>query len=145
MLPALAGTSLVYGMGMLDNGMTMSYDQLMIDSEIVHMIRRVLKGMPVDSHTLAVDVIKDVGPVGNFLTQKHTSKYMRTELSQAELIDRKNMAQWKADGSLSMEDRAHKKAAKHFEEYEVTPVDPEIVKAIHQIIENAEAETDVDL
>ncbi len=132
-------------MGMIDNGMTMSYDQLMIDCEIVKMVRRVLEGMPVNKDTLALDVIKKVGPLGSFLTQRHTSKFMRTELSQADLIDRKNAAQWEAEGSTTMEERAHKKALKHFAEYEVLSVDDSIAEALKTIIENAEAETDNDI
>jgi trimethylamine--corrinoid protein Co-methyltransferase len=132
-------------MGMIDNGMTMSYDQLMIDCEIVRMVRRVLQGMPVNKDTLALDVIKEVGPLGSFLTNRHTSRFMRTELSQANLIDRKNVAQWEADGSTTMEERAHVKAVKHFAEYEVTSVDSAIAETLKTIIEKAEAETDSDI
>ena len=34
MLPALTGSNVIYGMGMMEMGMTMSYEQLLTDAEI---------------------------------------------------------------------------------------------------------------
>ena len=75
-------------MGMLEMGMTMSYEQLLIDQEIVKMIRRILQGIAVNKDTIALDVIKKVGPAGNYLGERHTLKYMRQELSTTTLINR---------------------------------------------------------
>ena len=72
MLPALTGSNVIYGMGMMEMGMTMSYEQLLTDAEIVRMTRRILQGIPVNKDTMAVDVIKAVGPANNYLAQKHT-------------------------------------------------------------------------
>ena len=72
-LPALTGSNVIYGMGMLEMGMTMSYEQLLIDQEIVKMIRRVLQGIAVNKETIALDVIKKVGPAGNY-SERHTLK-----------------------------------------------------------------------
>ena len=72
MLPALTGSNVIYGMGMMEMGMTMSYEQLLTDAEIVRMTRRILQGIPVNPDTMALDVIKAVGPANNYLAQKHT-------------------------------------------------------------------------
>lgn len=58
MLPALTGSNVIYGMGMMEMGMTMSYEQLLTDAEIVRMTRRILQGIPVNPDTMALDVIK---------------------------------------------------------------------------------------
>ena len=62
---------------MLEMGMTMSYEQLLIDQEIVKMIRRVLQGIAVNKETIALDVIKKVGPAGNYLSERHIEIYVR--------------------------------------------------------------------
>ena len=88
MLPALTGSNVIYGMGMMEMGMTMSYEQLLTDAEIVRMTRRILQGIPVNQDTMALDVIKAVGPANNYLAHKHTRKYMRQELSTTQYTER---------------------------------------------------------
>ena len=90
MCAAMAGANLIYGAGMLDSGLIFSYAQLVIDNDIFKMIRKVMQGMRVDDENLAVDIIKSVGPGGDFLIQDHTMKYMRTLPSVPNLIDRGN-------------------------------------------------------
>jgi trimethylamine:corrinoid methyltransferase-like protein len=52
-----------------------SCTQLMIDAEIVRMVKRVAQGVDVNDATLAVDVINQVGPGKDFLVQKHKNKF----------------------------------------------------------------------
>ncbi|NIS68578.1 MAG: [trimethylamine--corrinoid protein] Co-methyltransferase, partial [Proteobacteria bacterium] len=56
LLPALAGANLIYGMGMLELGVTFSFGQLMIDNEIAGMVKRVVQGIRVADDTLAVEL-----------------------------------------------------------------------------------------
>lgn len=144
MVPALAGVSVIYGVGMIDNGISMSYDELIMDCEFIRMIRKVADGIEVNEETLAVDVIKAVGPVGNYLSQKHTLKHVR-ELSRARLIDRRPREPWELAGSKSLAEVAHEKALQHFAEYEAPKLDAEIAAKIRKIVEEAEAETDTDI
>lgn len=144
-LPALAGASLLYGMGMIDSGIAMCYEQLVIDSEIVHMVRRILKGMAVNKDTLAVEVTKAVGPVGNFLGQKHTRQYMREELSRTALFERRMNDAWVRSGSTGAYDRARKKALDLYHNYKTEPVAPEIAAKLRSIVEAAEAGTDDEI
>lgn len=138
MLPALSGASLLYGMGMIDSGIAMCYEQLVLDSEIVHMVRRILKGMAVNEETLAKEVIKAVGPVGNFLGQKHTRAHMRQELSTSSLFDRRMKDAWVRDGSRDASQRARDKARFIFENQKTDPVAPEIAAKLRSIVEAAE-------
>ena len=49
---------------MLELGVTFSMEQLVIDNDIISMIKKAMDGIPVNDYTLAVDAIKEVG-VGN--------------------------------------------------------------------------------
>ncbi len=140
MLPALTGSSIIYGMGMLEMGMTMSYEQLLIDAEIVRMVRRIMQGIAVNHETLALDVVKSVGPGGTYLGQKHTMQYMRSESSQAKLIDRRMYEGWEKVGKKDMEQRAHEEALKILERHKPIPLPLEVAKKIRGIIEEAEEE-----
>ena len=50
-----------------------------IDNEILGNVIRVLKGVEVNKETLAIDIIREVGPAGNFLAHEHTARNFRQE------------------------------------------------------------------
>ena len=131
---------MIYGMGMLEMGMTMSYEQLLIDAEIARMIRRVLQGIAVNDETLAVEVIKAAGPAGTYLNQRHTMKHMRKESSTTKLIDRQMYEGWEKSGRKDMSERAREEARKILETHTVEPLPEGTAKEIRNIIEEARAE-----
>ncbi len=127
-------------MGMLEMGMTMSYEQLLIDQEFVKMIRRVLQGIAVNPDTIALDVIKAVGPAGNYLSQKHTRQYMRSELSTTKLINRRMRDNWVSRGAKDIAATAREEAIRILETYKPTPLAPDVQKRIHDIVLEGEEE-----
>ena len=140
LMPTLANTSMIYGMGMLDMGMAVSFEQLLMDAEFVRMFRRAEKGIVVNDETLAVDVVKAVGPAGTYLNQRHTIKHMREEISKSKLIDRKSYSAWEKEGCKDLAKRANEMALKILAEYEPDRLPPEVLKKIDDIIEKAEAD-----
>ena len=142
MLPALTGSNVIYGMGMMEMGMTMSYEQLLSDAEIVRMTRRILQGIPVNKETMAVDVIKAVGPANNYLAHKHTRQFMRQELSTTQFIDRTQRETWMKKGGMTMTDATKAKAIDILENYEVTPLPDDVKKRIHDIVVEGEEEAE---
>lgn len=140
LMPALAKTSLIYGMGMIDMGMAVSYEQLLMDAEFVRMFKRAEIGIEVNEDTLALDVITAVGPAGNYLSQRHTLKHMKKEISTAKLIDRKSYSLWEKEGSLDIVQRANIAAKRILAEHEPERLSPEIVKQLDAIIKEAESE-----
>jgi trimethylamine--corrinoid protein Co-methyltransferase len=125
---------------MLDMGMTMSYEQLLIDAEIIKMTRRIMEGIRFNDDTLAVKVIEAVGPAGEYLGQRHTLKYMRQETSTSTLIERRMYESWERDGRKDMAQRAHEEAVKLLASHQPAPLEPGVAKAIHAIVEEAAAE-----
>jgi trimethylamine--corrinoid protein Co-methyltransferase len=70
------------------------------------MIMRAVEGIQVNDETLAFDVLKKAGPGGHFVSNRHTRKFMRTELYQPQLSDRNNRQDWEREGAKSAQDRA---------------------------------------
>ena len=138
LMPTLAGTNLIYGMGMIDMGMAVSYEQLLIDAEFVRMFRRAEQGIEVNEDTLALEVIKAVGPAGNYLGQKHTRQHMRKEISTAKLIDRRSYEAWEKEGSKDMVARANIEARRILKEHKPASLSLEVIKKIDAIIAEAE-------
>jgi trimethylamine--corrinoid protein Co-methyltransferase len=109
LLPALAGANLIYGLGMIEMGMTIDYGQLVMDNEFAKMIKQVVQGIVVNDETLAVDVIHEVGIGKHFLSHKNTFKHMRSQ-SQPQLIDRRTREDWDAAGRTDIYQRALEQA-----------------------------------
>jgi trimethylamine--corrinoid protein Co-methyltransferase len=130
---------------MIDSGIAMSYEQLVFDNEIIRMVRRILQGMVVNEETLATEVIKAVGPVGNFLAQKHTRTHMRRELSTSSLFDRRMFDVWQRDGEKDLYQRAREKALAIYENAKPVETPPEIAAKLRSIVEAAEAGTDDEI
>jgi trimethylamine--corrinoid protein Co-methyltransferase len=80
-----------------------------MDNEILGMCERVLRGIEVSDDTLAVDLIEEVGPGGNFIAESHTVMHMMDEFFNPSLADRLLYDEWKKSGSLTMKDRARQK------------------------------------
>jgi len=97
---ALAGSNFIHdAAGLMEFAMTVCYEKYVIDNEILGMVMRAVEGIRVDEETLAYDLIKEVGPGGNFVTAKHTRRFMRREHYQPLLSDRKSREDWEAAGS----------------------------------------------
>ena len=81
LLPVLAGAVGIGTVGHLENAVTFSPLQLVIDNELVRYVRRAIRTpWVVDDETLATELIHAVGPGGNYLSEPHTAEHFRDEL-----------------------------------------------------------------
>jgi trimethylamine--corrinoid protein Co-methyltransferase len=142
LLPALAGANLIYGLGMVESGMTFDFGQLVIDNDFAKMIRYVVGGIPVNDETLAVDVTRDVGPFKDFLSHPATFKHMRIQ-SQPDIINRQGIDRWKAAGSKSLYEVATEKARHILENHQPKPLSEVVQQQIREIVLAAEKEKGV--
>jgi len=139
LLPALAGANLIYGLGMLELGVTFSFAQLLIDDEIATMVKRVVQGITVSDETLAVDIIKHVGAGKDFLGQRHTRDFMAKEQSKPKLMDRRMRGAWTNRGAKSLEQAAGEKALGILADHKPTPLPEDVRQKFKEIIARAEA------
>jgi trimethylamine--corrinoid protein Co-methyltransferase len=139
LIPALAGANLIYGPGMLASGIVFDFAQLVLDNEFVRMIKHTIRGFAVDDESLAVDVIKAVGPSGNFLEQKHTFDHMGIH-SQPEFIDRNRMEKWKAAGTADSYRRAVEKTRDILKNHQPEPLPQKVLREMHSLIADTEGE-----
>jgi trimethylamine--corrinoid protein Co-methyltransferase len=107
LMNGLAGMTLNQSLGTLAFGLYGSPEMVVICDEIAHMIHRVLDGMVVNDDTLAVDIIRQVGPGGDFLSQDHTVHYFRKELWFPKLFKRLTIEEWNNAGGKMIHQVAH--------------------------------------
>lgn len=134
----LSGANLIHDVGYLESGLDGSFDQLVMSNEVIGMVKRILRGVPVDEEHLALDVIDQVGPGGHFLATDHTLKHFRNEFWMPDLIDRTNFETWKENGSKSLGDRVHERVLDLIENYQPKPMPAEVEQKIKYVIASAD-------
>lgn len=133
---------MIYGLGMLESGITFDYGQLVLDCEFARMIKHTVQGIPVNSDTLALDVINEIGPGGHFLMHDHTLAGMRGQ-SRAELIDRQSKEVWETAGATTAYERATAKARWILKNHTPDPLPADVLARIRAIIDETEREMGV--
>ncbi len=141
-LPALAGADELSGVGEMAGGVCSSNVQMVIDNEIVGMVRRVRSGLAVNEDTLALDVIARVMGLSarTFLAEPHTVQHLRAgEVWQARLgVQGVDWVTWRADGCETIVERAQAEAARILREHEVPPLSEEQGRALDELIRSAQ-------
>ena len=107
LLVGMAGADYIHlAAGMLDSGNAICYEQYIIDDELIGMAKRVLAGVTVNKEALGLDVIKKVGPGGNYVTEDHTIDHMMDEFFYPDPSVRLNFGLWQKAGQPDMLRRA---------------------------------------
>jgi len=131
---------MIYGLGLLEGGLTIDYATLLMQNEMVKQLLQCVKGIPVNDEEMALDIIKSVGPGGEFISHEHTFQNFR-KLSAPVLLDRHNRDGWKMAGSKDIVQKSYEKAREIIETYKPTPLPENIQKQLREIVAEAEAET----
>jgi len=109
-MSALAGANIVFGSGVLEQGLTIDYAKIIMDAEMIRMIQIAIKGIALTDEKLAMDVIHEVGPGGAYITHEHSLRSMRSQ-SQTKLFDRRTRSDWmEVTKGKTIVDRAYETA-----------------------------------
>jgi trimethylamine---corrinoid protein Co-methyltransferase len=142
LLAALAGANLIYGLGMIESGMTFDYGQIMMDNEFAKMIKFAVGGIPVNDATLSVDLIREVGPFKDYLAHRNTFEHMRA-YPHPKLMDRRMRGNWESDGGLDLHARSLEAARRILREHQPDPLPDAVLADMHKLVSEAEKETGV--
>ena len=136
LMATLSGVHFVlHSAGILEGYMVSSYEKFVLDDEICGMCKRIKRGERADEDRLAFDLIRQVGPGGEYLTQKHTFQNFRKEI-YANLVEEKDSyANWQQKGSLSIDRRANQKWKEILKAYQEPQLPAETDKALRRYIE----------
>ncbi len=133
-LGALAGINMISGPGMLDFESCFSLEKLVIDAEIIGMARRLVAGFVERGTPLALDIIRQAGHAGNFLSLPHTRRWFREELFiPTSVIDRDFRSAWEEKGSLSTTERAARRVEEVLAAYRPKERPPEVLRELLRI------------
>jgi len=107
LMAALMGANMISGAGMLDFESALSFEKLVLDAEIIALAKRTIRGVAIREEPLAVELMRQVGHQGDYLSQRHTKEWFRDELSNpSNVIDRGSLDAWIAGGRKTSSQRA---------------------------------------
>jgi trimethylamine--corrinoid protein Co-methyltransferase len=114
-------------------GMTGSLESMVICDEVVSYVKRFGRGVDFSPEHLALKVIEEVGPAGNYLTHDHTLRHFRDEFWFPQLMDHNNHDGWVKQGSRSLSDRAHERAEQILQDHSPPALDEKTIGEIYRI------------
>jgi trimethylamine--corrinoid protein Co-methyltransferase len=137
MVGAMAGADIFGHMGICGVDQATSLSMLVMQNEVIEYVERLMRGSVVNDITLAVDIIKSVGPGGNFLAEMHTAENLRSEHWFPALLDRDFFDAWAANGKRDMAFHCKETMNRLLREHEVQPIDKTLEKEIDKIAAKA--------
>ena len=133
LMAAISGINFVlHSAGILETYLVASYEKFILDDEICGMCKRILRGEYATDERLAANLICQVGPGGEYLTNAHTFHNFRKELYQPIIEERSNFGNWVKSGALPIENRANAKWKEILANY----TEPELPKDLERNLRN---------
>ena len=136
---ASAGAEMMNGCGLLDGSKTLSYAHLLMEAEIYGIVQKVAGGIDVSDETLALDVIRKVGPNGTYLAERHTRAHMG-EIWRPGVWDRTSYDAWLAAGKRGALQNAEERAREILRTHAPEPLPDDVRTELRRLVERAEAE-----
>jgi len=129
------GANLNHDVGYMDFGLSGSLAEVVLVAEFIARNRQLLAEIEVSDETLAVDVLVNVGPGGDFLGQRHTRRHLRSSQWRPGLLNRMSYDRWMEAGGLDVTEKARQKARGLLAAHELPSLDADVAARIDRIVE----------
>jgi trimethylamine--corrinoid protein Co-methyltransferase len=139
-MSALAGANIVFGSGVLEQGLTIDYAKIIMDAEMIRMIQIAIKGIALTDEKLAMDVIHEVGPGGTYISHEHSLRSMRSQ-SRTTLFDRRSRSDWmEATKGKTIVESAYETAIDILKNHNPYPLPNDATREMRNIVKEFEKE-----
>lgn len=125
---------IVHGAGILDSYAAMSYDKFIMDLEIIDKVKYYFGDFEVNDETLNLDIIKDVGPGGQFLSSADTMKKCRSHSRVPRIGVRENYGRQAAIEKYT--ENIDKELRRMFRNYQKPEIEPAILAELDGFMAN---------
>jgi trimethylamine--corrinoid protein Co-methyltransferase len=93
----------------------------------------------VTDDTLALDIIKKVGPGGTYITESHTLEHFKQELYFSKIVDQDQRETWEKGGQKGMLERARQEALNILANHQELALDPKLLNELDDYVKLAAA------
>ncbi|MEM6385497.1 MAG: trimethylamine methyltransferase family protein [Pseudomonadota bacterium] len=131
----LAGaTVVIHSAGWLEGGLTVSYEKLICDVEVLNMVAELCAGAHASTAEIGFDALQEVGPSGHFFAAAQTMARYQTEFYEPVIHDYANFGTWEERGAEDAHARATKIWQGILANGKAPPVDPARMAAMQAYI-----------
>jgi trimethylamine--corrinoid protein Co-methyltransferase len=120
----------MHGAGWMEGGLQASFEKMVLDADLIGMVRSFLEPLAVDEDALALEAMREVGPGGHFFGTAHTQARYRTAFFAPLISDWRNYESWREAGSPTAYDRAEAIYRDRIAAYEPPQTDPAILEEL---------------
>ena len=128
----LEGADIIYGVGAVDAGSSISYTQMVLDDELIAGLRRMMQGITVHDLEEEVALIKANTPRGNFLKARHTRRTFRQHWLPG-ILSRDTYEAWQAKGE-TVEQICRRKAQDILAHHQPPPLPAAVEAELERIV-----------
>ncbi len=99
-------TVVIHSAGWLEGGLTVSYEKIITDLEVLQMVAELCSGTPATDADIALSALREVQPSGHFFGATHTMERYQTQFYEPLVGDWSNFGTWTERGSVDANHRA---------------------------------------
>ena len=133
-------TVVIHAAGWLEGGLSVSYEKLITDVEVLQMAAELCTPTSAADPELALDALRDVSPGGHFFACAHTMERYKTQFYEPLVADWSNYGRWQERGALTATERATGIWQAILEKDARPDHDAARIEALHAFIEKRTAE-----
>ncbi|MHB1345724.1 MAG: trimethylamine methyltransferase family protein [Thermoleophilia bacterium] len=130
---ALVGSNIIHDVGYTESGTFNCLTQLVICDELISWVRAVMQPLQIDDITLPMDVIKERGIGGDYVTSDHTMEHFG-DVWYPSLFDRRKYDKWAELGGKDLTTAAAEKVETILAKEPAEPLAPEVQEELASII-----------
>jgi trimethylamine--corrinoid protein Co-methyltransferase len=138
LMAALDGANLVHDVGYMGQGLIGSPAAIVMCSEIISYVQRFLRGFDLQRDRVGMEVIRQVGPGGNFLAEDMTARFHREEHWRPKYLNRDNPEVWMSKGSKSYGEVVTEKAIEILQTHRPEPLPENVTRVLEEMVQKAE-------
>ena len=131
---------MMHGAGWMEGGLHASLEKMLLDADLLQMVAKMLEPVVVDTDTLAVSTIEEVGPGGHFFGTQHTQDRFRDAFYRPILSDWRNYESWDEAGRPTADQKAHRLVDQYLAAYQEPTMDPATKAELRAFVDRRIAE-----
>jgi trimethylamine---corrinoid protein Co-methyltransferase len=137
LLAALDGANLIHDVGYLGQGLLSNAAAIVMCNEIIGYVKRVVRGFDLTPEKMGLDVIRQVGSGGQFMTQAHTRDHFRQEMWSPQLLNRDGPEAWARKGSPTYEEVLVRRTLEILETHQPRTLPAEVRQELDDLVAQA--------
>jgi len=112
------GINFMPGLGAMGSWNIGSLEKLVLDTELVGYVKRLVRPLEFTEETMACNLIQKVRPKGTYIVEEHTFEHFKSEFHQPTVFSREPYDKWEKNGEKDAMEKAHEKVMDILDSYE---------------------------